>query len=63
MSLNELTDELERSIAPTDSRFRSDIRLLEQGDIGQCLYRFEKAYFLHDLLIIGLDYGLTFISL
>lgn len=31
--LNELTEELKKSLPPTDSRFRPDIRLLELGDL------------------------------
>lgn len=33
MRLNELTPELEKSIAKTDSRFRLDVRKLEEGDL------------------------------
>lgn len=33
MSLNELTEELAGKMAPTDSRYRPDIRLLEEGKI------------------------------
>lgn len=33
MTLNELKPEMEKLIAPTDSRFRSDIRRLEVGDL------------------------------
>lgn len=35
MSLNELNDELERTLPQTDSRYRPDIRCLETGDIGK----------------------------
>lgn len=38
LKLNEVTDELREKIAPTDSRRRSDVRRLEYGDIGVCLY-------------------------
>lgn len=34
MCLNELKPEYEGLIAPTDSRYRSDIRSLENGDLG-----------------------------
>lgn len=33
MSLNELEAGMEKTICPTDSRLRPDIRKLEQGDI------------------------------
>ncbi|KAG7165062.1 Oxysterol-binding protein-related protein 1-like 1 [Homarus americanus] len=33
MSLNELSEELRRTLGPTDCRLRPDIRLLESGDI------------------------------
>lgn len=33
MSLNELDPGMDNTICPTDSRFRPDIRKLEQGDI------------------------------
>ena len=32
--LNELNDEIKDKIAPTDSRFRPDMRKMEEGDIG-----------------------------
>lgn len=35
MGLNEMFKEQEGVIAPTDSRFRSDIRGLELGDLGK----------------------------
>lgn len=35
MTLNELKDEFVNVIAPTDSRFRSDVRKLELGDLGK----------------------------
>jgi hypothetical protein len=35
MTLNELKDEFKNLIAPTDSRFRSDIRQLELGDLDK----------------------------
>jgi hypothetical protein len=34
MSLNEIKNDMEGVIAPTDSRYRSDIRQLELGDLG-----------------------------
>lgn len=34
MSLNELKNDMAKVIAPTDSRFRTDIRQLELGDLG-----------------------------
>ena len=34
MALNEITEENASQIPPTDSRLRPDIRLLEQGQIG-----------------------------
>ncbi len=34
MTLNELKEEFEKVIAPTDSRFRTDIRQLEFGNLG-----------------------------
>lgn len=34
MALNEITQENASQISPTDSRLRPDIRLLEQGQIG-----------------------------
>lgn len=33
MSLNELEQGMNKNLCPTDSRFRPDIRKLEQGDI------------------------------
>lgn len=33
MSLNELEQGMNKTLCPTDSRFRPDIRKLEQGDI------------------------------
>lgn len=35
ISLNHLTPELEKKIAPTDSRFRPDLRAFENGDIDE----------------------------
>lgn len=34
MTLNEFKDEFKNIIAPTDSRFRSDVRQLELGNLG-----------------------------
>ena len=34
MMLNQLTDNIKDKLPPTDSRLRPDIRLLEEGDIG-----------------------------
>jgi len=34
MSLNQLTDDFANSLPPTDSRFRPDVRKLEEGDLG-----------------------------
>ena len=39
MCLNELKSEYNGVIAPTDSRFRSDIRCLENCDLGECFGR------------------------
>lgn len=36
MMLNQLTDNIKDTLPPTDSRLRPDIRLLEEGDIGNC---------------------------
>jgi hypothetical protein len=38
MCLNELKNEYNGVIAPTDSRFRSDVRSLENGDLGKLSY-------------------------
>ena len=35
MTLNELTEDMEKTIAPTDSRFRTDVRQLELGNLGE----------------------------
>ena len=32
LSLNDLTEEMAEVIAPTDSRFRGDMRMFEDGD-------------------------------
>ena len=32
--LNELNDEIKSKVAPTDSRYRPDMRKMEEGDIG-----------------------------
>ena len=42
MTLNELKPEFEKLIAPTDSRFRTDIRKLELGDLGSCLTAWQE---------------------
>lgn len=34
MQLNELSKNMEGVLPPTDSRFRPDIRAMEEGDIG-----------------------------
>ena len=34
MSLNQMTDDLAKRLPPTDSRFRPDVRKLEEGDLG-----------------------------
>jgi hypothetical protein len=34
ITLNEMKEEFEKIIAPTDSRFRTDVRRLELGDLG-----------------------------
>lgn len=34
MALNEIKKDMIGVVAPTDSRFRTDIRKLENGDIG-----------------------------
>ena len=34
MTLNEMKDEFKNIIAPTDSRFRTDVKQLELGDMG-----------------------------
>ena len=34
MTLNELREDFEKIIAPTDSRFRTDVKKLELGDLG-----------------------------
>ena len=40
MSLNQLTDELAKRLPPTDSRFRPDVRKLEEGDLGMSFNSF-----------------------
>lgn len=35
MTLNEMKAGIEKVIAPTDSRFRTDIKQLELGDLGK----------------------------
>lgn len=40
MTLNEFKDELKSVIAPTDSRFRSDVRQLELGNLGNFIVFF-----------------------
>ncbi len=34
MMLNEMKEDLRKVLAPTDSRFRTDIKQLELGDLG-----------------------------
>ena len=34
MALNELQDYMLRALPPTDSRLRPDVRILEEGNIG-----------------------------
>ena len=36
MMLNEMKDDFHKQLAPTDSRFRTDIKQLELGDLGNC---------------------------
>jgi hypothetical protein len=38
MSLNQLNDKLAKLLPPTDSRFRPDVRKLEDGDLGLTFY-------------------------
>jgi hypothetical protein len=38
MSLNQLNDKLAKLLPPTDSRFRPDVRKLEDGDLGLNFY-------------------------
>ena len=35
MALNQLDEEMKKSLPPTDSRLRPDVRKLEEGDLGQ----------------------------
>lgn len=35
MSLNELNDSIAKTLPPTDSRLRPDVRKLEEGDLGK----------------------------
>lgn len=37
MSLNELEPGMEAALAPTDCRFRPDIRAMENGDMGNLI--------------------------
>jgi len=46
LSLNELTEETAGKLAPTDSRYRRDIRLLEEGTIGKYILPFMISYML-----------------
>lgn len=48
MSLNQLKPELERLLPPTDSRFRPDVRQLEEGNLGK-----EMNNFIYLVVIIG----------
>jgi len=36
--LNEIDDNLRAKIAPTDSRFRPDMRTMEEGDFGGYIF-------------------------
>ena len=36
MSLNQVNDELLKTLPPTDSRFRPDMRAMEEGDYEFC---------------------------
>ena len=38
MMLNEMKDDFRKLLAPTDSRFRTDIKQLELGDLGNCRF-------------------------
>jgi hypothetical protein len=40
MCLNEIKDEFKDKLAPTDSRFRQDIRQLELGNLGKKIISF-----------------------
>lgn len=42
MKLNELTPEIEKELPPTDSRFRLDVRKLEEGDLDAAASEKEK---------------------
>ena len=42
--LNQVTDEMAQHIAPTDSRFRKDIQLLEQGKFKEAESEMAKIY-------------------
>lgn len=39
-----MKEEFEKIIAPTDSRFRSDVKQLELGDLGIKIKIFRKLY-------------------
>lgn len=45
MSLNELEPGMEATLAPTDCRFRPDIRAMENGNISNfiCFYCFDSV--------------------
>lgn len=38
MSLNEMDEDMKHILAPTDCRFRPDMRLLENGDLGMICF-------------------------
>jgi len=40
--LNEIDDQLKAKIAPTDSRYRPDMRRMEEGDFGVYMSVFTK---------------------
>ena len=40
MMLNEMKEDFRKLLAPTDSRFRTDIKQLELGDLGNFLYNY-----------------------
>ena len=41
MCLNELHDDMLHTLPPTDSRLRPDVRILEEGNIGNMMIDFE----------------------
>ncbi len=38
MTLNEMKEEFEQLLAPTDCRFRADIKALENGNLGLFIF-------------------------